>query len=142
METVQLEWLNQNSLRSYPIREDCSRIPCDAFGNLTDPTLAIPNCVITDFVLVVDSSLINNAVYVSKVAYFGSFLNISIAASENTIATVGVDISQHKTNQAYPFHCLGDYEASSGVIVIGDLSRLSDLLPAGQYSYTSSQTEF
>lgn len=141
METIQLEWLNQNSLRAYPIREDCSRIPCDSAGNPTDASLALPNCVITDFVLVVDNTL-SKDIYISRVAYLGSYLNISISSGLETIATVAVDISQHTPNKVYRFFCSGTYEASEGAITIGDLTYLPDLLPAGQYSYTLSQTAF
>ena len=142
METVQLEWLNQNSLRAYPIREDCSRIPCDKNGNPTSKDLALPNFIITDFVMVVDSTLIDNDVYVNRVSYAGGYLNISIAADSATIATIAVDLSEHQSNQIYRFLCTGAYEASSGAITIGNLDRLADILPEGQYFYTAAQASF
>lgn len=141
MDTLHTEWLNQNSLRAYPIREDCARIPNDSGGELLDAGLAIPNFVVVDFVATVPSDL-SGDLYIDKLSYFGDFLNISIAADGMSIAIVAVDLASHTANTAYRFVCRGAYASAVGAIVIGDLSGLGDILPQGQYNYAASQTCF
>ena len=141
MDTLQLEWLNQNALRSYPIREDCGRIPHDSAGNLLSSELAIPNSLIVDFVFSIPSEASPN-VYVKKLSFVGDFINLSFGSGDNVIGTVAIDLTSHVPNQAYPFIGQGDYEAAVGTVVLGDLSSLSRDFPEGQYNYTADQTVF
>lgn len=138
MDTIQLEWLNENSLRAYPIREDCSRIPHDQYGNLLGADMSLPNYVVVDFLMSVPSESSPNA-YLKKLAYAQDFLNITFGVGDETVASVAVDITTHTANKAYPFIGQGSYEAAEGVVVVGDLSRLAEDFPEGQYYFTYEQ---
>lgn len=134
------EWLNQNSYRSYPIKESVSRYAVDSAGRiLTD--IQIPNQLIVDLVLTVaaDTSL---RVYVSKVALIGDFVSIALYdESDNSITTVAVDISTHTPNTAYPLVGADTYEDARGTIVVGDLSTLRNSLSEGSFNFTLATAE-
>lgn len=136
----QVEWLNQNALRNYPIRENAQRRPSLPDGTLlTD--LALPTYVITDFVMSVPSEAPTD-VYVSKLVIVGDAMTFVFSSGDGVVASVYVDRSSHKPNTGYRFSGTGSLEGSVGCLVVGNLSSLSDDLPDGVYNYAEAETVF
>jgi len=134
--SVNIEWLNQNSLRAYPLKEDVSRVPT----GLTDVTL--PNYVIVDFILTVagDPSV---RLYLSQLAYVGNLLTFVISdALSSQVATCTVNVNTHVRNTGYNIVGSDEYSDALGRMVVGDLTNLSRDLAEGLYSFTLATAEF
>lgn len=139
-DTIQLEWLNQNALRNYPFLENARRRPVFPDGSVVDE-LAIPNYLITDFIMTVAGSK-STELYLKKMAIVGDSLTFVIGCAGETVASVYVDAASHTTNKGYQFSGINDYDGARGCIVIGDITRLRDDIPDGVYNYSESETSF
>lgn len=139
-DTFQAEWLNQNSLRNYPFLENVQRRPVFQNGSVVDE-LAIPNYLITDFVMTVGSD-VSNALYLRKLAIVGDSITFVIGSGDTIAASVFVDTTQHTTNKGYVFSGLNEYEDARGCLVVGDVERLRNDIPDGVYNFTESETRF
>ena len=129
-----LEWLNQNSVRGYPFKEDASRTDLTA-------ALTIPNAVVVDFIMVVPD-LEASTYYLRSLMYSGSTLTFEIAQSGDVVASVTVTTSAHTTNTAYTVRGQGSYYGAVGKLVVGDLTGLADLIPPGVYVFDAAATVF
>ncbi len=58
-----LEWLNLNSLRAYPFKEDASLRPVNVVGDIR-----IPNSLVVDMILTIPSDE-DVSVYLSRLVY-------------------------------------------------------------------------
>lgn len=129
MGTVYTEWLNQNSYRAYPFREDSNR---NAIGEYD---LTLPNYLFTDFVITVASTA-SFRLQLTQVACVGGFITFVFSTmSDDTVCTLAVNANEHTANQAYQLVGQDDYEDCRGKAVLGDLSKLPDDLPDGTYNY-------
>jgi hypothetical protein len=140
-EPLNAEWLNENSLRAYPIKEDATRYPVDSDGvALTD--IALPNFIIVDMVLTTAEPT-TLRVYLGQLAYVGDLMTFVLKDSNDVqITSITVTPSTHTKNQAYEFAGAGDYADARGVLVIGDLSDLARMLAEGLYTFTLESAEF
>ena len=138
---VNSEWLNQNSLRNYPFRENTRLIPEDSLGNiLTD--LVLPNSLIVDFVITTPYDSAALEIYLSQVAYVGTLLTFKfVDADDESIANIAVDLGTHTVNDGYNITGVGEYEDVRGRIVIGDTSDLVNAFPQGSYYYTNGAAQ-
>ena len=140
MSAAGIEWLNENALRSYPIKEDCSRVP--SVGGSLLPDVVLPNYMIVDLVITTPADSVTQA-YISRVVVVDIGLSISIAAADGTLmAMVAIDMSAHVKNQGYTLVGTGIYEDVRGRIVIGDLTNLYQDLPEGIYAFDLAAAEF
>lgn len=125
-----LEWLNLNSERNYPIKENASRF------DITN-SVQLPNQLIVDAVFVTD---INNNFYVKSVQFLGSAIIISIYDQNNTfVGNVTVMASTHETYESYQVDGHGIYKYLQGKLVIGDLDNI-DII--GNYEFSFESTRF
>ena len=138
--TTQIEWLNQNSLRSYPIRENSTR-KATKDVELGDDALVLPNYVIVDFVMSISSEL-SNEIYLSGLTYANNELIFTISGDLGLVASVSVDVKAHKPNTPYQFNGVNEYAGSRGCIVVGDLSDIDDDVPDGVYEFAKNETLF
>ena len=136
----QVEWLNQNALRNYPFREDAQLRPHLADGTVLQ-RFALPTYAVTDFVMAVSSDE-SVDVYLRQLAIVGDSATFVIGCGDTDVASVHVDMSSHKPNDAYRFSGTGDYDDARGCIVVGDMDRLKGDLPDGLYSYSYDETAF
>jgi len=138
---VNSEWLNANSLRAYPIKEDCMAIPVNSAGSLmTD--VRIPNYLLVDFVLTMDLTT-PLRVYLKQLVYVGNLITFGIYDEADVlIALVSVSTSAHVANAGYSIIGTGTYSDVRGRVVLGNLDRLPEDLPEGLYNFTLAQTEF
>lgn len=131
---VNQEWLNRNSLRNYPFRENARLNPVDAQGNrLTD--IRVPNYFIVDCVLTIPGPLVVD-VYLSQMARVANLVTLTFTddAALN-VATLAIDTAQHSPNQVYSIAGTGTYSDVRGRIVIGDLDTFDVDLPDGLYDF-------
>lgn len=146
--TINVEWLNQNSLRNYPIREDLKCLPTDSYGNLCSYNYALPKFLIVDFIITINSSFnYLPDVFVKQLTIVNGIVTLVFAcrdnlANESIIAVNSFDAATHVANTSYIVTGSGVFVGAIGSVTIGDISRLSDVLPDGSYIYTAEQTAF
>lgn len=129
-----VEWLNQNSQRNYPISEGASRK--DVTG-----TFELPLDLIVDLVWPVQASANVEAdrFYVHSITVFGDGVTIALGyqlpdALEGTpIGSVSVARATHQQNQSYFISGVGDFYDSIGKITIGNLTNV--LSSGGLYTF-------
>lgn len=140
-DTINVEWLNGNALRAYPIKEDSSRIPVDVSGNSLDGVV-LPDYLIVDFILTMPG-ISSTTVYLAQLGLIGNLITMVLKdASDIQVGTVSVDLSAHVTNQGYAISGMGTYEDIIGRIVLGDVTNLSNDLADGLYNFTLNTAPF
>lgn len=126
--SINQEWLNQNSYRNYPFLEDQNT-------NSLNSNILLPNYFIVDLIITTagDAAI---RLFLKRVVTVGTFITLVFEDENgNTVFNVAFDILNHTTYQAYNLAGVNLYEDARGVIVIGDLTRLRDDLPDGDYSF-------
>lgn len=135
----QVEWLNQNAGRAYPIQEDMGRAPTSSGGGLL-PGIQLPNYVLVDAVFTVPGDP-STRVYLAQLSYAGTVLSLVFrTVAGATLTALAVDLSSHKPNTPYSVSGIGDLQDCRGWVTIGDLSRLPADLPQGLYLFGAGQT--
>ena len=137
---VNQEWLNENSLRNYPLKENVQRIPYDNSGNLISG-VQIPNYLLVDFIVTLPGS-INIRIYLSQLSLVSNLLSL-IFSDESAVqlARIEVDLNSHLSYTAYNFEGSGTYDDVRGCVALGNLDNLHDDLPEGIYNFTIAQSE-
>lgn len=118
-----VEWLNQNAQRNYPIAEGASmkdvtgtfELPADFIVDLVWPVQASANVQAGNF-------------YVHTVTVFGEGVTITLGyqgLSSSTVGSVSVASGTHTQNQSYFINGVGDFFDSIGKITIGSLENIS-----------------
>lgn len=133
--TVNQEWLNQNSLRAYPLKENVSRVASGLTG------VVLPNYIIVDFIMTVPGTQ-DTRLYLSQIAYVGNILTFVFAdQSDVQVATCSVDTNTHVQNDGYQIIGNSSYSDALGRMVVGDISRLNQDLAEGLYTFTLATAE-
>jgi hypothetical protein len=128
-----LEWLNENSLRAYPFKEDTSR---------SDGTYKIPDDLIVDMAIVVPVAT-TDIFYLKTLMVSGTQITGVLAnQSENNVGTFSVPVALHNENDGYEITGAGTYTDARGRVVIGDLTDLAVKLPEGVYNFSLEDTAF
>ena len=129
MAITQVEWLNANAGRAYPLKED-SGLRDERSG------VDIPSFMLVDLVLTVPSGL-GDAFYLSAIALTSSTLTLTFKdGSDSTIGSTTVLLAEHTRYNAYHIVGVGDYWGARGRAVFGDLSDLLAVFPVGEYTYS------
>jgi len=133
-----LEWLNHNASRRYPLTADAAGV--DQSG-----AFSIPN----DFLLSLHLSLnagvsVNPAgFYVSTLGAFTTGYNIVIGyyngSTTTTVASAMLAATTHTYGQSYRLLGQGDFYDATGHIVVGDLSNIVQQ-PAGIFTFNPTAT--
>jgi hypothetical protein len=135
-----VEWLNENSLRAYPIKEDVRRMPVDEDGVVLTDTV-LPNSILVDMVLTTASPTAKR-VYLAQLAYVGDLLTFVFKDDGDIqVGTVTVTPSTHTKYDSYSFAGVDEYDDARGAIVVGDLTNLADELAEGLYTFTLALAE-
>lgn len=129
------EWLNLNSYRNYPFREDASLVPAGESG------WSVPNYLLVDFILTTagDAAV---SVRLHNLAYVGGFLTlVFVDAAGDAVTTLAVNTRDHVAYAAYPLVGAGQYEDARGSAVLGDLRQLTHDMPEGAYVFEDAALE-
>ena len=128
-----LQWLNHNAQRSYPLTAAATKTD-------TTRTITLPDSFIVSLYLPVHSGLAfaPNNFFIKNVVISPTGFNITVGY---TAAGVTVDVaaaniarSVHETNKSYALGGIGDFDDCVGRIVLGILDDI-DKLPAGSYNF-------
>jgi hypothetical protein len=134
------EWLNSNSLRAYPLRENSTRYPTLNGQAVTGTQL--PNYVLLDF-SIATSAPIERRMYVSSVSYTPSSLTLIISDDLGVqVGIVGAFTSTPDQYETYDFVGVGTYAEALGKITIGNLANLVNDFVLGTYTFEIGATEF
>lgn len=129
-----LDFLNLNSLRSYPVKEVVSRVS-------TNSGLTIPNDFIVDFVLAASSD-ISKRYYISALANFDDNITIEIAdETDSLVGTFYITTASHTKYAVYRMNPSAAFVGANGAIVVNRLDSLKTL-PSGLFLFTLATTEF
>ena len=137
-----IEWLNQNLLRAYPVREDADVTPRLSDGTVA-AGLSLPTCLLSDFSFTVPFDMASASVpCLTGVSHTGDGFSIEISLGGSVLATHTVKVSSHTVNRAYRLVGAGEYADCGGWIVFGDLRRAAEDLPEGVYHFQHDQVPF
>lgn len=135
-----IEWLNENSQRSYPFTEAATKT--DTTGEFTIPD---------DFILGIyfpvhaGMDVLPDKFFVRKIAIFGTGFAISLAYDDGSgdypiVATAQIARATHAEYDSYVLPGKNDFDDSVGKIAIGSLTTI-DSLPPGQYLFAPADGE-
>lgn len=134
MPVVALEWLNKNSQRAYPLKEDTSR------KDVVSGTYTLVDDFLVDLVFVVDVNK-DKRFYLRYLSILGSVVTGQIYDEDDTLAaTFTVDSTTHTTYKQYSLSGAGTYEGALGKIVVGELSNLF-ANPQGNFEFDLAGAE-
>lgn len=125
-----LDFLNQNSLRSFPIRERQSKQSADGLFIIPD-----------SFLLDCQLSLSDDAVvHISQLHNYSDVVTVELADQDNiVIGSFTITVADHTEYDDYAMVAASGYFGSRGKLTVG---RLDDLLtaPSGKFSFTATST--
>ena len=138
-----IEWLNQNMLRAYPLREDADVTPLLASGTKATG-VKVPTCLVTDFsfTLAFDAVEDGTVPSLTGLSHAADGFSFEISLGDTVLATLSVSISGHETNKSYRLSGSGDNADCGGWIALGDLERAAKEMPEGVYSFPANQVPF
>jgi hypothetical protein len=130
-----VDWLNANAQRNYPLFEDADRKD-------TSDSLQLPNDLIVDLVLPVhpDPSVDPTLFHVQAVSVFGDGVTVTFGYDGTVFASVTVPLDAAKNTQ-YLFQGTGDFHDSVGKVVIGSLETILTTAGSFEFSVTSGRLE-
>jgi hypothetical protein len=129
-----LEWLNKNSLRAYPLKEDTSRFDITGTYPLVDDFFV-------DMVWVISTNK-ERRFFLKFLSILGSVVTGTIYdESDIPAATFAVDSATHTRYKKYDLTGIGEYEGSKGKLVIGETDRLI-ANPQGSFEFDLLGAEF
>jgi hypothetical protein len=120
-----IEWLNLNSNRRYPFKEDM-RLTASIDGEEQSDIL-LPNYVVVDAIFILPSTVaISTRVFLGSYIFSDNYLSLSFVDQDNIkIGEVTVNFTTHVKNTAYYLSSGNSlYEDAVSKIVIGDLSTI------------------
>lgn len=133
MANIDLDFLNVNALRNYPIKEGCSKV-------CTTGVFTIPNEFLVDASISAsdDATL---SFYVSKIANLVDYITIEISDSHNVFAgSFVINVSAHTMNKNYYLAPSDSYIGANGKITIDNISGITNI-GAGVYDFTLDTAE-
>lgn len=132
-----IQWLNQNASRSYPLTDDASKTD-------TTGTITVPDSFIVSLYMPVHAGIDvePDKFFLHTLAIYPTGYNIAIgyddgSASPPIIASVNIPRSTHTENRSYALPGVDEFDDMVGKIAIGRLTEI-DLLPPGIFRFTPS----
>lgn len=133
-----LEWLNHNSQRAYPLAAGTNRM--DASG-----TFRLPDDFLVGLSLPVHwgLSIDPGKFYISKVAAYATGFSVTVGydgVEPIDVATALIARNTHTPNQTYSLGGIGDFADSRGLITIHSLAGI-DKQPSGSFVFNYEDTK-
>lgn len=132
-----VQWLNQNSQRAYPLTEAATK------RDKTD-TIGLPTSFIVALYFPVHAGLNvePQKFFIKELGVFPTGYNVALGyddgtADPPTVGSVNIATSTHTENRSYAVAGVDDFDDSVGKIVIGSLDEISSV-PPGLYEFTAS----
>ena len=129
-----LEWLNHNSQRAYPLAEDATKL--DSTGSFEIPDSFLVGLY---FPIHAGVNVSPDKFYISSIAIFATGYNVAISyddgsASPPVVAAANIAKSTHVENTSYALAGSGNFDDSVGKLVLGRFDDI-DRTGAGQYAF-------
>ena len=134
-----LQWLNHNSQRAYPLTERASKLDTGGLIN-------IPDSFIVELYLPIHSgtSFTPSGFFIKSLLIAPTGFNIVVGYSDGTnnvdVAAANVARSSFIANRAYSLTGVDAFYDSVGYVVLGNLDEI-DQLPPGLYTFTPAAGE-
>jgi len=137
LSTWNLEWLNHNSQRNYPLADTASCV--DVTGSFS-----LPDDFIVEMDLPVHAGMNidparffikNVGVYSAGYSIVVGYKPVSVASPPIDVATAFIPKLTHTTNKVYTLGGIGDFNDTIGKIVIHSLQNI-DLQPSGYWEFS------
>lgn len=129
----QLEWLNHNAQRSYPLS-------ADATGKDVSETFELPDDFIVSMYLPVHWGLdvVPGKFFLKSISTYPSGVSVVVGYSgesgDMNVASAVIARDSHTRNQVYTLGGIGNFVDSRGHVVIGSFDQL-DLQPSGLFQF-------
>lgn len=128
-----LDFLNLNSLRAFPLKEGVSRIN-------TDGRITIPDDFLVDLILAAPMA-ITARVYVSEIINLPDQITVRVAEfGGSVIGTFVITAATHSFYKTYYMTASTAYYGAIGKLVVGSLAGMS-ALPTGSFIFTLETAE-
>jgi hypothetical protein len=120
---IHVGWLNQNSVRAYPLSEEATR------RDSTD-SYTLPDNFLVDMVLPINAALNYNvsSFYLSKLTVFGVGVTAEFSywtgSAASLVGRVTIDVDTFVSNKTYYLEGQDDFEGVVGKVVIGTLDTV------------------
>ena len=129
-----LEWLNHNGQRAYPLAEDATKT--DTTGSFEIPDSFLVGLY---FPVHAGQNVVPEKFYVSSIAIFATGYNVAISYDDGSatpplVAAANIAKSTHVENTSYALAGSGNFDDSIGKLVLGSLADIDDV-GAGQYLF-------
>jgi hypothetical protein len=136
-----LQWLNHNSQRSYPLTERATKVD-------TTNTVRIPDSFIVALYLPIHAGLsvqtdqfFVNTLLISPTGYaIGVGYLDPVTGQTTLVASANIAKATHTANNTYALGGINDFADTIGQVVIGRLDEI-DTLPPGLYTFTKYGAE-
>ena len=129
-----LDFLNSNSLRNYPLKEGVTRIS-------TDSVMVIPNDFLVDFQLAASYDP-SKRFYLSRLTSFDDLITVEVSEQGGTlVGTFSIDTANHWQYKDYFLVPTDDYVGATGLLTVTALKGINNR-PSGSYEFTFESTEF
>lgn len=134
-----LQWLNHNSQRAYPLTERASKTD-------TSSTVTIPDSFIVALYFPIHSGTTfePTGFYIKSLLLSSTGFNIVLGYSNGTqtidVAAANITRAAYVPNRAYSLAGVDDFYDSIGYVVIGNLDEI-DQLPPGLYTFSPAAGE-
>lgn len=133
MTTDNLDFLNLNSLRNYPLKEGVTRE--DTLGVFT-----IPNDFLVDLELGASYD-VSKRYYISKIANLVDVISIEVSDNSDVlVGTFNITTISHNQYDRYYMTPTTAYVGAVGVITVDNLNSILNL-PSGSYLFTLATSE-
>jgi len=130
------EWLNANTLRSYPIYENCTKV--DRSG-----TFEIPNDFLASAQINFSREDTSGEFYISSIENYGDTISVYIShsAEQKEVASVKMDYGTHSINKVYPFAGSGEFSHIVGYLCASTLESMHES-PKGRFEFLATAATF
>ena len=134
-------WLNENSLRDYPIHEGCGLRPNDSTGTLVENGWRVPNCLLVDMSVSISGSNFDPFLYMGQLSVVGGGVTLVFCdRNGDRVMSVFASLSDHVKNSAYQVAGTGSFSDARGVVCIGDLESFFEQTPDGVYEFSPEES--
>jgi hypothetical protein len=137
MTNFNIEWLNHNSMRSYPLADDATGI--DVTG-----TFQLPKDFLVALDIPVSEAVVNSPdrFFLRNLGVYANGFSLVIGYESDSgavnVASAQIPLDGHELNQVYSLGGLGDFSDTVGKVTIGSLQNIVEQ-PPGFYTFTFEQ---
>jgi hypothetical protein len=126
-----IEWLNANSQRRYPLRDDATRAD-------TNAAMVIPDDFMVDLLWPVQAGTGADPTlfHIYAIDIFGTGVKITLGYDGSPIGETLIDTATFVPNKTYVINGLNDFEDSLGKVVIGTLNSIQAF--AGHFEFDAA----